>query len=151
MRVYIAYILTAVLNYYPIVAFWGMSLAPVSFFGSVILFTVAAPILIYNVRLGLIIGLIGCLLIFPYMFMIGKGIFEDDIFNSGILIAILPTVLILLSTYLTVKILLAKSTVVSGIPLNTIVRLLLSLIPIVLFAIYSISTWHYWSSEIFRI
>jgi hypothetical protein len=157
MRIYIFYLITALLISWMILFLHGVSAgfasyAPISaLLGSVILFTIAAPVFIYNVRIGLIIGLIGCLLMLPYMFMIVKGVFEDGVFNWGILIGVLPTVLILLSTYFTVKPLLVKSTLVSGIPSNAVVKLLLSVIPLALFILYLLLYGQYWSWEMFRI
>ena len=155
MKIYTFYLITALLIFWMILFLYGVSagfasFAPISaLLGSVILFTIAAPVFIYNIRIGLIIGLIGCLLMLPYMFIIVKGVFEDGVFNWGILIGMLPTVLILLSIYFTIKPLLGASAV-SGLPSNAIVKLLLSGIPLALFILYLLLYGQYWSWEMFR-
>jgi hypothetical protein len=115
-------------NYFPIIAL----------IGSVFLFVIASPILVYNARLGLIVGLISCLLILPYNVIYVKGVFEDGVFNWGVLLAILPTVLVLISIYLTTKPIILKHTVMAGIPSNKAIKLFLSGTPIFLFVLYLI-------------
>lgn len=157
MKLYIFYILTALLTSWMILFLYGVSAgfasyAPIAaLLGSVLLFTVATPILVYNTRVGLIIGLIGCLLILPYNVGFAKGVFDDGVFNWGILLALLPIVLILFSTYFTVKPLLVKGTLISGIPSNAIAKLFLSGIPIALFILYLILYGKYWSWQMFKI
>lgn len=157
MRVYIFYLITAIVVAWMILFLYGVSsgfasYAPISaLLGSIILFTIAAPAFIYKARVGLLVGFIGCLLMLPYMLIIVRGVFEDRVFNLGILVSIVPTVLILLSTYFTIKSLSTKTTFFSGIPSGAIVKLLLSGIPLALFVLYLLFYGKYWSWEMFRI
>jgi hypothetical protein len=127
-------------NYAPIAALLG----------SVVLFVLAAPIFVYRQRVGLIVGLAGCLLIVPYNIGFAKSVFDDGFFDWGVLVAILPTLLILFSLFFTAKGLILKNAVVK-MPSGLTSKVLLSGIPIVLFLLYLIFYGKYWSWQMFRI
>jgi hypothetical protein len=156
MRLYILYTLTALLTSWMILFLYGVSAgfanyAPIAaLLGSVLLFILAAPILIFSKRIGLIIGLIGCLLIVPYNIGFTKSVFDDGVFNWGVLIAILPTVLILFGIFFTAKGLLFKDTVIK-IPSGLTAKILLAGIPIALFLLYLIFYGKYWSWQMFKV
>lgn len=143
MRLYILYILTALLTSWMILFLYGVSAgfanyAPiVALLGSVLLFVLAAPILIHSKYVGLIIGLAGCLLIVPYNIGFTKGVFDDGVFNWGVLVAVIPTFLILFSIFFTAKGLLFRDTV-AKVPWGLTAKILLTGTPIVLFVLYLI-------------
>lgn len=153
MKIYILYLITALIVFWMILFLYGISAgfasyAPIlALLGSVVLFIIATPAFIYNVRIGLIIGLIGCLLIIPFMLLILKGLYEDGVFNLGILIGMTPVSIILLSTYFTVKKLFFDSVTESNISPNAGVKFLLAGIPVVLFGIYILLYGEYWRWE----
>lgn len=156
MRLYILYISTALLTFWMILFLYGVSagfanyVPVVALLGSVLLFVLAAPILLYNTRIGLIIGLASCLLIIPYSIGFTKSIFDDGVFNWGVLIAILPTVLILFSVFFTAKSLFVKGAVIKT-PSGSTVKILLASIPVALFLLYLVFYGKYWSWQMFKI
>jgi hypothetical protein len=156
MRLYIFYTLTALLTSWMILFLYGVSAgsanyAPIAaLLGSVVLFVLAAPIFVYRQRVGLIVGLAGCLLIVPYNIGFAKSVFDDGVFDWGVLVAILPTLLILFSLFFTAKGLMLKNAVVK-MPSGLTSKILLAGIPIALFLLYIIFYGKYWSWQIFRI
>jgi hypothetical protein len=156
MRLYIFYTLTALLTSWMILFLYGVSAgfanyAPIAaLLGSVVLFVLAAPIFVYRQRVGLIVGLAGCLLIVPYNIGFAKSVFDDGVLNWGVLIAMLPTLLILFSLFFTAKGLMLKNAVVK-MPSGLTSKILLAGIPIALFLLYIIFYGKYWSWQIFRI
>lgn len=156
MRLYIFYTLTALLTSWMILFLYGVSAgsanyAPIAaLLGSVVLFVLAAPIFVYRQRVGLIVGLAGCLLIVPYNIGFAKSVFDDGVLNWGVLVAILPTLLILFSLFFTAKGLMLKNAVVK-MPSGLTSKILLAGIPIALFLLYIIFYGKYWSWQIFRI
>ncbi len=156
MRLYILYTLTALLTSWMILFLYGVSAgfanyAPIAaLLGSVLLFILAAPILICSQRVGLIIGLTGCLLIVPYNIGFTKSVFDDGVFNWGVLIAMLPTLLILFSLFFTAMGLLFKGTVMKT-PQGLTAKMLLAGIPIILFLLYLIFYGKYWSWQMFKV
>jgi hypothetical protein len=161
MRIYIIYLLTSVLNFFLIMLYWGASAGfanytpIVSLFGSLILFTVATPIIVYNTRIGLMLGGIGCLLILVYelpviLINIQKVIIEHRFQWEALLISI-PSLLALMSTYITAKAFLSKSSFWVGMPRNRVVKALLVSIPVSLFVLYLLIYGKYWSKDMFII
>lgn len=156
MRLYIFYTLTALLTSWMILFLYGVSAGFANYvpiaalLGSVVLFVLAAPIFVYRQRVGLIIGLAGCLLIVPYNISFAKSVFDDGVLNWGVLIAMLPTLLILFSLFFTAKGLMLKNAVVK-MPSGLTSKILLAGIPIALFLLYIIFYGKYWSWQIFRI
>jgi hypothetical protein len=157
MKLYIFYVLTALFTAWMVLFIFGVSAGFASYIpiaallGSLLLFLVAAPIFVFNVKIGLKTGLIGCLFLLPYNLMFVIGVISDGILNWGILLIFIPTFLMIVSTYLTAKLLLKKKFVISDKPSNKIIKIMLSGTPIVLFIIYFISTWKYWSWGFFKI
>ena len=150
MRNYIIYILTVILNYYPMVVFWGMRFAPTAFVGSVILFVLASPLLFYSQRIGLIVALIGCVLMVPYSFEVLFGLMKEGHFKWSLLFIIIPTLLILLSNFFTAKALFVKKSTIR-IPSGVMTRVMLAGIPLVIFLLYLVFFGKYWSSQMFGI
>lgn len=156
MKLYIVYILTAIFNFYVIMLYYGVSTGfanygPVSaLLGALVLFAISAPIILYKIRMGLILGLIGCLLILPFSVMFLKGIFEDEIFNWGLLLITLPLILTFISIYFTVKSLLNKNGLLPDIQANKLVKLLLFVTPILLIILYLIFYGRYWNWNMFK-
>jgi hypothetical protein len=155
MRIYIVYIFTAILSSWVIAFYLGFSsgfasyLPILALLGTIILFVIAAPILMYYRQSGLIIGLISSLSILPYSIMFLKGILEDGVLNWGILLA-LPTLLTIISICLTGMALLGKATI-AIIPSNPIAKLVLAGSPIGLFILYILFYGRYWDWGMFKI
>jgi hypothetical protein len=155
MKIYILYLLSSFLIFWFILFNFGISAGfanyiPISaLIGSIILFIGACPALIFNKKLGLILGLIGCLMLVPYSIVLIRGIIEDGVFNMGLLIGI-PSILVLLSTYFSIKYLFnnQKNT---EIELNKLNKLLLTGVPIALFIIYFFLYGKYWNWNMFKI
>lgn len=156
MKLYISYLLASLFTSWIIIFYYGVSagfsnyLPICALIGSILLFAIAAPLLIYNIRFGLILGLLGCLLILPFSVIFLKGILADGIFNWGILLA-LPLILILFSTYITAKYLLSRNVVLAGIPTGASVKILLAVIPLILFVLYLLFYGKYWSLGMFKV
>jgi hypothetical protein len=126
-------------NYIPIVALLG----------AILLFIVALPTLIYSPRIGVIVGLGACVMLLAYGISTFLGVIEDGVFNWGILI-LTPFVLTLISIYLSLNILLSKREM-PNIPKDKVIKVILSSIPIILFALYLIFYGKYWNIYEFRI
>lgn len=150
MRLYILYVLAALLNYFPIVVFWGMPYAPVAFVGSVLLLIVAAPLILFNKKYGMFTGLIGCILMLFYSIRVIAGILIEDRIDWAVLLIIIPALIVLISTYLTIKYLFKRVTL-SGIPSNATIKTILAIAPIALFVLYLIFYGQYWSWEMFTL
>ena len=118
--------------------------------GSLILFIVATPILVYYPKIGLYIGLFSCLLILPFTAVVVKGTFDDYKFNLGLLLLV-PSLLLLISLYFTIKYLTNKDLILRGLPESSALKVILSGIPILIFVIYMFETWEFWSWEIFNL
>ncbi len=156
MRLYILYTLTALLTFWMILFLYGVSAGFANYtpiaalVGSVVLFVLAAPIFVYRQRVGLIIGLAGCLLIVPYNIGFARSVFDEGVLNWGVLIAILPTLLILFSLFFNVRGLMVKNAVVK-MPSGLTPKILLAGIPITLFLLYLIFYGKYWSWQMFSV
>lgn len=157
MKIYITNLLTALSAFWMILFLYGVSAGFASFIpiiallSSVVLFTVATPIFIYNIRIGLVISLVCCLLILPYSVMFIMGVIDDGVFNFGVLLVLLPILLIYLCLYFILKSLLGKNSVIKGLPVNKVSKVILAAIPILLFIIYIACTGKYWSWDVFKI
>ena len=144
MKIYLLYIVTSLLTAWIILVLFGVSASFANYipilalWGSVLLFAVATPILLYNNRVGLIIGIIALLLMLPYSIGLAKSGLEDGVFNWGILLSVLPTLLILLCIYLTSRYLFFKIGVGLTVPTSAGVKIFLAGIPISITILYFI-------------
>ncbi len=72
MRLYLLYIIASISNLYLILFYWGLSagfsntLPIAALIGSALLFVVASPIVVFNVKAGALIGLLCCSVILFY-------------------------------------------------------------------------------------
>jgi hypothetical protein len=152
IKLYLLYLLTAFINFSVIVISLDESTGLANYTpiltlaGSVILFSIAAPVMIYKKRVGLFVGLAACLFLLPFSIMLLKGIFMDNGFNWGLLFISTPLILVSLSIYLTIK-KISDKTSSSEI---TFIKISLSAIPVLLFAYYIIDSGEYWSWQIFN-
>ncbi len=157
MRLYLLYLLTAVTTSWIVLFLLGVSAGFANHFpvlallGSVVMFTIAAPIVVYNMRLGLILGLISYLLILPYILLFTKGVLDDGFLHAVTALAILPLLLVLFGIYYNVMLLRTKIVESPSILTNRIVKLLLSSVPVGLFLLYLILYGQYWSWENFKV
>lgn len=156
IKLYIGYILTAVLNFYVIMLYYGVSTgfanyAPVAaLLGALVLFSSAAPIILYKTRMGLILGMIGCLLILPFSIMFLKSVFEDEIFNWSLLLITLPSIFVFISIFFTTKSLFNKNGLLLDIQANKLIKFLLFITPILLLILYLIFYGKYWNWNMFK-
>ncbi len=108
MRLYILYVLAALFNFYLLMLYYGISAgfatyAPIlGIWGSILMFGVAAPALMIRERIGLIIGLICCLLLLiydiPYLLMNLRKVFLENKFQWEALLFSIPPILTIVST-----------------------------------------------------
>ena len=144
MRLYILYLITSLLIAWTIILMLGVSagfaskIPVVALCGSLLLCAVATPVLLYNNRAGLIIGLIAILLMVPYSIGFAKTGLEDGVFNWGVLLFMLPALLVLLCVYMTARYLLFKTGFNLGVPASSGLKLFLAFIPISLTILYFI-------------
>ena len=157
MKIFITYLLTAIISYWMVMFFFGVSAgfanySPIlSVLGSVLLFSVVSPVLVFNSRLGLYGGIIASLLMLPQGFMFVLGALDDNVFNWGVILVSLPFLLIVFNLFFTLKKVVKKDYSLKGIPVNNSFKMILSGIPIMLFIVYLISIWEYLSLGMFKI
>ena len=83
MRIYVAYLLAALLSFYLVMLYYGVSAgfaSPVpvlALVGTLVLSAMAAPVLVYSARVGLWLGALGCGLLLPYSVMFLGGVLTD--------------------------------------------------------------------------
>jgi hypothetical protein len=123
-------------NYLPIAALLG----------SVLLLVIAAPLIIYFPRLGLLIGLIGCILMLPYsLTFIGHLVSENrGTWKWIFVLVMLPSGFVLLNTYFTVKALVVKKESLPTVAINKINKILFAAFPIIIFILYIFFYGRYW-------
>ncbi len=155
-RIYLIYISSALCTFWIVTFYLGflsgfVNYFPVaSLFGSVLLFTLAAPLVVYKNRVGMILGLVGNFLILPFNLVFSYAIIEDGIFNWITLFGILLLILVLTGFLLTIKEILKKDANINTFKgRNT--KLLLSSIPITLFILYLLFYGDYWNWQMFKI
>jgi len=157
MKIFITYLLTAIISYWMVMFFFGVSAgfanySPIlSVLGSVLLFSVVSPVLVFNSRLGLYGGIIASLLMLPQGFMFVLGALDDNVFNWGVILVSLPFLLIVFNLFFTLNKVVKKDYSLKGIPVNNSFKMILSGIPIMLFIVYLISIWEYLSLGMFKI
>jgi len=143
-KIYIIYILAALCTAWIVLFYLGFSAGFASYVpiaalvGSVLLLVIAVPLTIYFQRAGLLTGIIACVLMLPYSLMFIGFLFSE---NRGawewiILLIMLPSVLVLLSTYLTTKALFANKDSLLPVAVNKYSKMLLAAFPILIFILY---------------
>jgi hypothetical protein len=144
MKFYILYIITALLTAWIILVLLGVSagfanfIPVIALIGSLLLFAVATPVMLYNNRLGLILGLIFLLAMLPYTIGFAKSGLEDGVFNWGVILSFLPALLTLVAAYLSVKHIFFQPGASLGLPTSFIGKTILSSIPIAITLLYFI-------------
>ncbi|RCR65965.1 hypothetical protein [Larkinella punicea] len=155
MKIYISYFSTAFFNFWLISFYLGFSagfasyIPIVALLGVVILFVIAIPILIYYFRIGIIIGLIACIILSVHGVSIFWGIIEEGSFNWGLFI-LSPFFLTLTSIYFSLNALYGTKKI-SNLPKDKNIKLILSSIPIILFTLYLIFYGKFWNINEFKI
>lgn len=145
MRLYVAYLLAACLSFYLVMLYYGVSAgfaSPVpvlALVGALVLSAFAAPVLVYQARVGLWLGAVGCGLLLPYRIMFMGGIVKEWQWNWLLLLGLLPSVLVLLSSYGTVRAWQAPFGSWLAFPAYPWLRWGLVLFPLLLWASYLIS------------
>jgi membrane-associated protease RseP (regulator of RpoE activity) len=124
-------------NYIPIIALCG----------SMLLFLIAAPLTVCYPKQSLYIGLLGAFLTVPYV-----GIFSGRLlfgykgaYHWSLLFVLLPSVVVVMSIYLTLKLL--KKEKLSAVGSNYLYKSVCVLLPITLFLLYIIFYGDQWSSQ----
>ena len=145
MRIYLAYLLAAFLSFYLVMLYYGVSAGfasaiPVfTLVGAFVLSAVAAPVLVYHTRTGLWLGALGCGLLLPYSVLFLGSIFREWHWNWFMALAMLPTVLVLVSSYGTVRAWRQPLTSWLTFPVHPWLRRGLVLLPLLLWASYLMS------------
>ncbi len=144
MKFYILYIITALLTFWIILVLFGVSagfanpVPVIALVGSLLLFTISSPLLIYNSRIGLFLGLAFLLMMLPFTLgFVILGI-EDGVFNWGIIFSFLPALLVMLGLYLTTRQIIFQKDFIVNLPMSSITKIILAIIPIGLTLVYFI-------------
>lgn len=158
MRLYIGYLLAGLLNFYLVMLYYGVSAGFASYMpilalvGAAVLFVMAAPILIYQPKAGLYVGLIGCLFLLPYSVSFIISMFEEA--SSSWLLVFLAALMVTpvsFSSYWTVKALLQANLSQHTFPSKPVVKFLLCVLPIFLCGSYIFSIREYLSWSMFSL
>ena len=160
MKIYISYLVTSLTTIYVLLFYLGFSASfanylPISaLVGSTLLLIVGIPVSLYYKRLGLIISLLFLILTAPYFSTFGahiiKAIFSSTTaFSFIFLIILLPPLMILISIYLTIKSLVKRNR--NYLVENRSLKIILTVLPILLFVLYIIIYGKHWSMEFFNI
>ena len=160
MRVYWTYFFAALSTIWVLLFYLGFSAGFANYFpilallGSISLFVLATPIVLYKFRLGLILGLISYLLMLPYIIGFISGILSDIFagtnFHFIILLMFLPPILVITGIYLSIKGLISKKKIFFE-TTNETLKIILAIIPIFLFIMYLLFYSKYWSWETFNV
>ena len=108
MRIYVAYLLAALLSFYLVMLYYGVSAgfaSPVpvlALVGTLVLSAMAAPVLVYSARVGLWLGALGCGLLLPYSVTFLRGVLMEWHWHWLMPLGLIPAVLVLVSSYYTV-------------------------------------------------
>jgi len=149
MRFYINYIVLSLLVFFIIMLYYGVSagfdnyIPILALIGSFVLFVIATPILVYQYRLGVIIGSVGCMFIIPYSFFLLKEALDDGGFNRVVILAALPLLLLFFNLFGGIKLLLSKIND-SKIRGRRSYKIFLSAFPLLLFVLYVAFYGKYW-------
>jgi len=139
MKLYFLYVITAILNFYAIMFLWGVAagfasyLPVVSVISSILLFTIATPIIVVSSKWGVILGLVFSLTMMPnsviYIFgTIGDSNYHDPISLLFNIPYILPFVIIGCNG----KVLIKKDYHLIRLPSALVSKVLLSVLPVAL-------------------
>lgn len=156
-KAYLSYLLVGLITGFLTVAYLGSSngfanYLPIgALLGAVLLFAIAAPMTLYYRRLSLYIGLIGIFLVLPYIsiFTIQFLMEYKGTLHWSVLLILSPSIMLLTSLYLTIRLLIAKELV--DIPSNKYLLALLASIPIIMFLLYLTLYGNEWSWEMFKV
>jgi len=150
MRIYLAYLLAAILSFWLVMFYYGFSagfashLPVLALAGTVVLSAIAAPVLVYHARAGLWLGAIGCGLLLPYSVVFLVGVLQEWRWQGLMLLAMLPAVLVLVSSYCTARAWQRPSTSLLRFPASLWLKSGLFLLPLLLWGSYFFSTRHVW-------
>jgi hypothetical protein len=142
MKIYFLYIIASLLTAWVILVLLGVSagfanLTPIiAIIGSLLLFAIATPLLLYNTRIGLILGLLFLIAMLPFTIGFAKSGLEDRIFNWGVILSFLPVLLTLLALYLSVKQIFFQPAINLYLPVSATAKFVLAAIPIVITLLY---------------
>jgi hypothetical protein len=160
MRLYGAYLLAAILSFYLLMLYYGVSAGLANYspiaalIGAILLSVGAAPTLLFHQRFGLWLGLVGCLLLLPYSLVflsqIVAAFAKGETARWFYLFAGLPAMFVLLSTYWTVRSLWQQVDPTTSIPTRWWLKGLLAGLPLLAWTSYLISIWPYMSWGMFR-
>ena len=109
MRIYVTYLLAALLSFYLVMLYYGVSAgfaSPVpvlALVGTLVLSAFAAPALVYSARVGLWLGTLGCGLLLPCSVTFLRGVLMEWDWHWLIPLGLIPAVLVLVSSYYTVR------------------------------------------------
>jgi len=158
-KIYLLFIITALCTAWLIVFYLGVSsgfsnyVPIIALLGSVALFVIAAPLIVYLQRAGLYVGLLSCLLMLPYSLMFILHLFRDynGTWHWGLILILLPSMLVLLNVLFTVNALFVKKKMLRPVSINNTNKLLFSFFPVLLFAIYLVLYGRYWDWQMFKL
>jgi hypothetical protein len=142
MKIYFLYIIASLLTVWVILVFLGVSagfanLTPIiAIIGALFLFAIATPLLIYNTRIGLILGLLSLIAMLPFTIGFAKSGLADRIFNWGVILTLLPVLLTFISLYLSVKQIFFQPVINLYLPVSATAKFLLAAIPVVITLLY---------------
>ena len=108
MHLYLAYLLAVILSFYLVMLYYSVSaglanpLPVLALVGTVVRSAAAAPVLVYRARAGFWLGALGCGLLLPYSVVFLGGVLQEE--GHWLLpVAMLPGLLVLLSSYVTAR------------------------------------------------
>ena len=145
MRIYVAYLLAALLNFYLVMLYYGVSAgfaSPVpvlALVGSLILSAMAAPVLVYNARVGLWLGALGCGLLLPYSLLFLSNVVMEWRWVWLMPLGVLPGGLVLISTYCTARAWIQPFSSLLRFPVQQWLKGALVLLPLLLWGSYFVS------------
>ena len=146
MRIYVAYLLAALLSFYLVMLYYGVSAgfaSPVPvlvLIGTLMLSAMAAPVLVYSSRVGLWLGALGCGLLLLYSVTFLGGVPMEWHWHWLMPLGLLPAILVLVSSLLHGAGAL-RTRLVAGLvfPAHPWLKRSLGLLPLLLWASYLVS------------
>ncbi|GAA4009050.1 hypothetical protein GCM10022408_21490 [Hymenobacter fastidiosus] len=145
MRIYVVYLLAALLSFYMVMLYYGVSAGFASPFpvlalvGSLVLSAMAAPTLVYHARVGLWLGALGCGLLLPYSVMFLGNVVMEWRWVWLMPLGLLPGGLVLVSSYCTARAWIQPATCLLRFPVHRWLKRCLVLLPLLLWGSYLIS------------